>query len=43
MGSHIELNDTLQITSEQGFPENVLNFEKHRYWGKNKFSQKIHR
>lgn len=30
MGSYIELNDTLQITTEQGFPEVVLNLEKHR-------------
>lgn len=30
MGSHIELNDTLQITSEQGFPKNILNLEKHQ-------------
>lgn len=29
MGSHIETNDTLQITSEQGFPEE-LNFEQHQ-------------
>jgi hypothetical protein len=28
MGSFIELNDTLQITKEQGFPE-VLDLEKH--------------
>src|SRR5260221_6784135 len=28
MGSFVELNDTLQITSEQGFPTE-LNFEKH--------------
>jgi hypothetical protein len=30
MGSYVELNDTLQITTEQGFPEVVLNLEKHR-------------
>lgn len=30
MGSFIELNDTLQITTKQGFPVNVLNLEKHR-------------
>ncbi len=30
MGSYVELNDTLQITTEQGFPEDVLNLEKHR-------------
>ena len=29
MGSMIELNDTLQITKEQGFPEE-LNYEKHK-------------
>lgn len=28
MGSFIEINDTLQITSEQGFPTE-LNYEKH--------------
>lgn len=30
MGSYIELNDTLQITTEQGFPSKVLNLEKHK-------------
>jgi hypothetical protein len=30
MGSTIELNDTLQITTEQGFPVDVLNLERHR-------------
>jgi len=30
MGSYIELNDTLQITAEQGFPEIVLRLEKHQ-------------
>lgn len=30
MGSFIELNDTLQITTEQGFPEVLLNFAKHQ-------------
>jgi hypothetical protein len=29
MGSCIELNDTLQITTEQGFPADLLNLEKH--------------
>ncbi|EKD57508.1 MAG: hypothetical protein ACD_57C00259G0002 [uncultured bacterium] len=29
MGSFIELNDTLQLTSEQGFPKE-LDFEKHK-------------
>ncbi len=28
MGSIIEINDTLQITKEQGFPES-LDYEKH--------------
>ncbi len=30
MGSYIELNDTLQITTEQGFPEDLLNLEKQK-------------
>jgi len=30
MGSFIEINDTLQITTEQGFPEDILNYEKHQ-------------
>ena len=30
MGSYIELNDTLQITTEQGFPEDILNLEKQK-------------
>jgi len=29
MGSIVELNDTLQLTSEQGFPKE-LDFEKHK-------------
>lgn len=29
MGSIIEINDTLQITTEQGFPEE-LNYERHK-------------
>ncbi len=29
MGSIVELNDTLQLTSDQGFPEE-LDFEKHK-------------
>lgn len=29
MGSFIEINDTLQITKEQGFPE-ALDYEKHK-------------
>jgi len=30
MGSFIELNDTLQITTEQGFPAEIFDLEKHR-------------
>jgi hypothetical protein len=30
MGSLIELNDTLRITKEQGFPVDLLNLEKHQ-------------
>ena len=29
MGSFIEINDTLQITTEQGFPSDVLDLDKH--------------
>ena len=29
MGSFVELNDTLQITTEQGFPADILVWEKH--------------
>ena len=29
MGSFMEFNDTLQITTEQGFPHSILNLEKH--------------
>lgn len=29
MGSYFELNDTLQITTEQGFPADVLDLAKH--------------
>lgn len=29
MGSFIEINDTLQITTEQGFPADLLNLENH--------------
>lgn len=29
MGSGIEVNDTLQLTVEQGFPKDVLDLEKH--------------
>lgn len=30
MGSYVELNDTLQITTEQGFPADILDVEKHQ-------------
>ena len=30
MGSFIECNDTLQITTEQGFPDDILNLDIHR-------------
>ena len=30
MGSFVEINDTLQITTEQGFPADLLDFERHR-------------
>jgi hypothetical protein len=30
MGSYIELNDTLQITTEQGFPAKILDLKKHQ-------------
>ena len=30
MGSLVEINDTLQITTAQGFPANLLNIDKHR-------------
>lgn len=29
MGSIIEINDTLQITGDQGFPSTLLSLEKH--------------
>ncbi|MBI2990049.1 MAG: hypothetical protein HYY51_02555 [Candidatus Magasanikbacteria bacterium] len=29
MGTLIEFNDTLQLTAEQGFPEDILNLGKH--------------
>jgi hypothetical protein len=29
MGSGVEINDTLQITSDQGFPHSILNREAH--------------
>ena len=30
MGSHIEINDTLQITTAQGFPADLLDLSRHR-------------
>ena len=30
MGSFIEVNDTLQITSDQGFPKDILDYAKHQ-------------
>ncbi|MFA6089521.1 MAG: hypothetical protein WC755_06670 [Candidatus Woesearchaeota archaeon] len=30
MGGYVETNDTLQITTEQGFPEEILNLKKHQ-------------
>lgn len=30
MGNYIEVNDTLQITHEQGFPKGILELEAHR-------------
>ena len=30
MGSQIELNDTLQLTTEQGFPAGLLDLARHR-------------
>ncbi len=30
MGSYVEINDTLQLTTEQGFPVDILDLEKHR-------------
>ena len=30
MGSFIEINDTLQLTKEQGFPIEIFNLERHR-------------
>jgi len=29
MGSYVEINDTLQLTKEQGFPCNEINLERH--------------
>jgi len=30
MGSMIEINDTLQLTTEQGFPSDILDLARHR-------------
>ncbi len=30
MGSILEINDSLQITTEQGFPSDLFNLERHR-------------
>ena len=30
MGSLLEINDSLQITTEQGFPDDIFNLERHR-------------
>ena len=30
MGSYVELNDTLQITKEQGFPADILDLKRHK-------------
>jgi len=30
MGSMVEVNDTLQLTTEQGFPADILDLAKHR-------------
>ncbi|MFY0628982.1 MAG: hypothetical protein JXR05_01305 [Flavobacteriaceae bacterium] len=30
MGSFVEINDTLQLTDEQGFPSDIFDLEKHR-------------
>ena len=30
MGSLLEINDTLQITTEEGFPERLFNLKRHR-------------
>src|SRR3954465_411529 len=29
MGSYVEINDTLQLTTEQGFPADLLDLQKH--------------
>ncbi len=30
MGTFVEINDTLQLTTEQGFPAKLLDYHKHR-------------
>ncbi len=30
MGSYVEINDTLQLTTDQGFPADLLDLKKHR-------------
>jgi len=30
MGSFVEINDTLELTTEQGFPVEIFQFEKHK-------------
>lgn len=30
MGSYVEINDTLQLTTPQGFPVDIFNYEKHQ-------------
>jgi hypothetical protein len=30
MGSYVEINDTLQLSTEQGFPVELLNLERHQ-------------
>ena len=30
MGSMVEINDTLQLTTEQGFPSDILDLKKHQ-------------
>lgn len=30
MGSYVEINDTLQLTAEQGFPLDLFDLERHR-------------
>ena len=30
MGSILEINDTLQLSTEQGFPSDIFNLERHR-------------